>query len=185
MSEPVVQLATAADRERVTATFVAAFVADPAVRFFFPDDQTYAKEAAGFAGTLFDQRLAYGTVWVVEGGAAVSMWNPPGAGSAEPAFHLPSSTVARLDRYESAVRTIMPSERRWYLGVLATHPDAGGQRWGRAVMTAGLERARADGLPAYLETSSPVNVALYERSGWVVVGTVTVDGLQVWALRHD
>ena len=57
MSEPEVVPATAAHRERWSATVVAAFVADPAFRFFFPDDATYPELAARFAGYLFDKRL--------------------------------------------------------------------------------------------------------------------------------
>jgi ribosomal protein S18 acetylase RimI-like enzyme len=183
VTDSPVRLATEADRARVLETVVAAFVADPAFRHFFADDARYAQEAASFAGALFDQRLRYETVWVADGGAAVSMWNPPaiGAGAAaeQLAFDLPAETVARLARYEDAVHELFPAQPHWYLGVLATHPDHAGRRLGRLVMAAGQERAAADGLPAYLETSSESNVALYERSGWQRAGVTEVDGLTV------
>jgi hypothetical protein len=38
VDHPDVVVATPADRERVVDTFVAAFAADPALRYFFPDD---------------------------------------------------------------------------------------------------------------------------------------------------
>jgi ribosomal protein S18 acetylase RimI-like enzyme len=97
---------------------------------------------------------------------------------------LPVDVAARLRRYDEAVHPLLPDEPHWYLGVLATHPDHAGQRWGRAVMAAGLEQAAAAGQPAFLETTNPSNVAMYARGNWVVAGSVAVDGLQVWVMRH-
>ena len=194
MTDPVVRLATATDRDAVVATVVAAFVADPAFRYFFPDDQTYAAEAGAFAAHLFDQRVRHGTVWVVDGGVAdgtpggaVSMWNPPSAAKHPDLAPLavPAATQARIDAYEAAAHTALPTDPHWYLGVLATHPDHAGKRWGRAVMAAGLERAAADAVPAYLETTSASNVALYERSGWTVAATVPVATIEIRVLRHS
>jgi hypothetical protein len=51
-------------------------------------------------------------------------------------------------------------------------------------MQPGLDRARADGVPAYLETATAGNVALYERSGWQVTQQLSVEGLDVWILRQ-
>jgi ribosomal protein S18 acetylase RimI-like enzyme len=186
---PDVRTATPADRDAVVATVVAAFVADPAFRYFFPDPATYETQAAAFAGYLFDKRVRHDTVWVVADGAAVSMWNPPSAAehAQPPPLDVPAGTQARIDTYEAAAHTVLPvlsEDPHWYLGVLATHPAQAGQRWGRLVMAAGLERAAADGLPAYLETTSASNVALYERSGWTVTATVPVATLDVRILRH-
>lgn len=176
------------------ATVVAAFVADPAFRYFFPDDQTYAAEAGAFAAHLFDQRVRQGTVWLIDAGVAdgsaggaVSMWNPPSAASLpdQPLLDVPTATRARIDAYEAAAHTALPTEPHWYLGVLATHPDHAGKRWGRAVMAAGLERAAADALPAYLETTSASNVELYERSGWSVAATVPMPTIEIRVLRHS
>ena len=186
MTEPSVRPATPADRDQVVATVVAAFVADPAFRYFFLDDQTYAAEAGAFAGYLFDKRIRPGGVWVVQDGAAVSMWNPPRTlpDPAQPPLDVPAATLARIDAFDGVVHTAMPTDPHWYLGVLATHPDHAGQRWGRAVMRPGLERAAADGLPAYLETVTASNVVLYERSGWTLSATVPVGDIEVRIMRY-
>jgi ribosomal protein S18 acetylase RimI-like enzyme len=182
---PDVRVAGPADRDRVVDTVVEAFRADPAFRFFFPDHETYAAQAAAFAGYLFDKRVGHGTVWVVADGAAVSMWTPPGPIPYDgPAMDVPAATAARIDAYEAGAHTALPTEPYWYLGVLATHPAHAGQRWGRAVMGAGLARAAADRLPAYLETTSADNVGLYERSGREVTATIPVGPLEIRVLRH-
>ncbi len=184
MSSPPVRLATRDDRERVVDTVVAAFAADPAFRHFFPGDE-YADQAPIFAAHLFDQRAQHGGVWLAEEGAAVALWNPPGVVPEWPPAGQADVVVRRLDRYDAVVHQLLPTEPHWYLGVLATHPDHAGRRLGRAVMAAGIERAHRDGVPAYLETVTETNLAIYTRSGWQVTGATSVDGLDVWVLRHD
>ncbi|HTJ33678.1 MAG TPA: GNAT family N-acetyltransferase [Dactylosporangium sp.] len=177
---PVTAVATPADREAAVATFVAAFAQDPAVRWFLPDDETYPAEAAAMAGHLFDLRVGHGTVWIADGGAAVAMWDPPRTPSRDGVEHPPQA--GRFGRYQAVVHAKMPKIPHWYLGVLATHPDHRGRRLGRSVMTAGLQRAAADALPAYLETSNPRNVDIYRSAGFEVAEHVYVDDLPVWIM---
>lgn len=180
-----VSIATPGDRERVTATVVAAFVADPAFRYFFPDDALYEQNAAAFAGWLFDRRVATGTAWVADAGAAVALWDPPSPTLTEAApLLLPTADAARLAAYNDKVHDLIPTEPHWYLGVLATHPDHAGRRLGRTVMAAGLARAAEDGLTSVLETTNPDNLELYRRSGWDILDTAVVDGLRVWVMTH-
>ena len=184
--------ATPADRERVVDTVVTAFRADPAFRYFFPDETRFDDQAAAFAGHLFDRRVCRGTVWVVEGGAAVAMWDAPGEDPADPVstLDLPPQSRARLERFDAVVGAALPASPFWYLGVLATHPDHAGRRWGRSLMAAGLDGAA--GLPAYLETANPRNVDLYRGVGWELVTSAVVGddqrandpGLPVWVMRH-
>jgi hypothetical protein len=173
----------------VVDTVVTAFEADPAFRFFFPDDASYRDLAGRFTGYLFDRRVSLGTVWIVEGGASVSMWDPPNATAGDlaegpPSPDLPAGVIARLQAYDAVVHAALPSAPHWYLGVVATHPDRAGRRWGRAVMAAGLQDAAVSGLPAYLETTNPHNVEIYRRAGWEVTESVTVQTLKVWILTH-
>jgi GNAT superfamily N-acetyltransferase len=176
--------ATTADRDRVVETVVAAFAADPAFRFFFPDKDRYVEQATVFARYLFDKRVAMGTVWIVEGGDAVAMWQPPTAPNG-PAIDLPEDVLARIEAADHEVEKHLPATPYWYLGILATHPRAAGRRLGRTVMGAGLAKAAEAGLPAYLETTTPTNVGIYERSGWRVVAATAADTLPIWVLAHD
>jgi hypothetical protein len=183
-------VATGADRGRVVETVVAAFAADPAFRFFFPDPRRFTEQATLFAGYLFDKRVGLGTVWIVDGGESVAMWQPPAAGAhggmESPGF--PDDVLARLEAADSEVDKLLPGTPFWYLGVLATHPRAAGRRLGRAVRAPGLAAAAEAGLPAYLETTTAVNVGIYERSGWRVTGRATAvvagDSLPLWVLTH-
>jgi hypothetical protein len=177
-------------RRRVVRTVVAAFSADPAFRYFFGDSGAFEAQATTFAGYLFDKRVTNGTVWVIDGGASVAMWDAPdpadphGEPTSAMARQLPSETMGRLDAYEDALHEALPATPHWYLGILATHPRSAGQRWGRAVMAPGVASATSAGLPAYLETTNPDNVDLYGRAGWEVTASMTIDALSVWVMRH-
>ncbi|GAA1825986.1 hypothetical protein GCM10009682_52120 [Luedemannella flava] len=183
-AEVVATRATVGDRARVVETVVAAFAEDPAFRFFFPDDDTYAEQAAVFARYLFDKRVGLGTVWIVDGGASVAMWQPSTADARGPALDLPEGALERIGAADVEVTRLLPATPYFYLGILATHPDAAGRRLGRAVMAAGLAAAAEAGVPAYLETTTPVNVGIYERSGWRVTGTAQAGPLPIWVLSH-
>jgi GNAT superfamily N-acetyltransferase len=188
----------------VLESLVATFVADPVLRYLFPDDATYPRYAEVFFGRLYDRRVPHGTVWTIGAGGSVAMWDAPapggagstgdaagaggaGGGSAEESDHpapaLPAAELARVRTYNDAVHGALPAEPFWYLGVLGTHPRHAGRRWGRALLAAGLRRAEADGLPAVLETSNPGNVEVYRRAGFEVIGKETAP-LPVWIMRR-
>jgi ribosomal protein S18 acetylase RimI-like enzyme len=187
VQSPEITVATPADRARVVSSLVAAFPRDPVLRYLFPDEGIYPQLAAAFFGHLFDKRVQAGTIWTIEHGASTAIWEPPAAANTSSyddlSARLPVDALARVRAYDRAVHAALPTFPFWYLGVLGTHPDSAGRRWGRAVMGAGLRRAAADGLPAVLETSSLANVEIYRRAGWEVVRTVT-EPLPIWIMQQ-
>jgi ribosomal protein S18 acetylase RimI-like enzyme len=56
--------------------------------------------------------------------------------------------------------------------MLGVDPARQGLGLGSAMLKAGLARVDADHLPAYLESSNPRNVPLYERFGFEVMGVI-------------
>jgi GNAT superfamily N-acetyltransferase len=64
----------------------------------------------------------------------------------------------------------LPAEPCWFLDLVAVAPTAQGRGLGRALVMHGVERARADGCPAFLETGTPRNVPFYESLGFQIVG---------------
>ncbi|GAB2572264.1 hypothetical protein Aab01nite_03420 [Paractinoplanes abujensis] len=181
----MITVARPEDRQAVVDTLVTAFAGDPALRYVFPDDDTYAQYAAVFFGFCFDKRVHQRSIWTIHDGAATAIWEPPD--TAHPGGDLtgevPDDMLKRLRAYDEAVQAALPPGPFWYLGVLGTHPGFTGRRWAQAVMHAGLDRAEADGLPAVLETSQPANVGFYRRAGWRVVTELT-DPLPIWVMRR-
>ena len=144
-----VREATVSDRSRAIRTFTRAFVADPFVRWFFPDDATYEERAAGFFGYLFDVRLDGGLVLVAEDGDGVSAWNPPGGVRHDPederamwreaTERFAPDELERIDRFDAVTGPMHPPAPHWYLGVVGVEPERQGSGLGRAVIARGLE----------------------------------------------
>lgn len=177
-SDPArVRLATAADHDAVLTTVVAAFADDPAFRWFFPDPEHFEEQATAFVDAVLRPRLATQTVWVVDDGAAVAMWEPPGAPGASVEGVVPPDTYQRLRRWDRAAHRFIPDVPLWYLGILATHPSHAGAGLAKLAAAPGRARAAADGSTCWLETASARNVAMYERRGWTTAGSVDVDGV--------
>ncbi len=194
--------ATPDDRDGVVKTVVAAFRNDPAFRFFFPNDDEYDRQAALFAGYLFDKRVPHKSVWVTDQLEAASLWSPPTRLVNDPDGLVAATeeqlreamlegigeeAAARLAAYDEAVHAVLPDDSTfWYLGVLALHPDHAGSGLGRIVMQAGVDHARSVNDTAFLETSNPRNVGYYERFGWSVFARVeSALPLDVWLLKQS
>lgn len=188
VTAPEITVATPADRGRVVSSLVEAFTKDPILRYFFPSEATYPQYAAAFFGHFFDKQVHQKTIWTIERGASVAIWEPPRAGNDESggdlADCLPAEVMTRVRAFRGALHAAMPTAPSWYLGVLGTDPDYAGRRWGHAVMRAGLRGAAAAGLPAILETSNPENVEVYRRAGWEVTDTF-VEPLPTWVMRYS
>ncbi len=76
-----------------------------------------------------------------------------------------------------------PNRPHYYLQLLAVAPENRGRGLGRTLAGAMLEQARRDDCPAYLETSSPANVAFYRGLGFAVSAeTRLAGGLTLWSL---
>ncbi len=94
-------------------------------------------------------------------------------------WHHPVGAVRVL----RAVLRHHPVEPHWYLSHLAVAPSERGRGIGRALVEAGLRRALAENVGAYLETANPENLAFYQRIGFSQIGLTRVTGAPpVWML---
>ena len=110
----------------------------------------------------------------------VAVWLPPGAFPPAPARqiralpdYVPVLRAAprefpRLMRYMTRAAGLHPPDPKWYLEVIGLDDGFRGRGLGGRLLAPGLARADAQGLPCYLETSKPRNVAWYERLGFAV-----------------
>lgn len=166
------------EREHAVAVIVAAFAADPLMRWALPQPATYLSAFSELADMLAGTAFGSGTADLA--GAAVALWFPPGQdldGEAVGGLLARAVDDDRLpDVFELLGRMSEhhPQEEVWYLPLLGVDPFHQGRGLGSAVLAQGLARADADHRPAYLEASSPRNRALYERHGFTVVSEIQV-----------
>ena len=78
----------------------------------------------------------------------------------------PESRKAEMEALFAKMEEFHLHEPHWYLPLIAADPARQGQGLGTALMEAAIARIDADGLPAYLESSNPRNISLYERFGF-------------------
>ena len=81
----------------------------------------------------------------------------------------------------------MPKEPHWLLDHVGVDPDHQGRGIGAALIRLGIESSKRDGVPAFLETSRPGNVPLYEHLGFRVDAAADAPhgGPHVWFMRFD
>jgi ribosomal protein S18 acetylase RimI-like enzyme len=67
-----------------------------------------------------------------------------------------------------------PSEPHWYLPLIGVDPSHQRKGNGAALLRETLRRCDRDHLPAYLESTNPANIRLYQAYGFEVLGTIRV-----------
>jgi ribosomal protein S18 acetylase RimI-like enzyme len=164
------------DQERVIATVVSAFIADPVERWLWPDTRQYLTHFPAFVTAYAAAAFESGTVSTLEDFAAVALWISPGEqtdderivdvlrGTVAASQH--ADVFAVLEQMDSA----HPADAHWYLPWLAVDSGRQDAGLGSRLLVQGLERVDADHLPAFLETPNPRTVPFYERHGFEVVG---------------
>ncbi len=176
-----IRRATAADMGRLSVTAMRAFVDDPVMRWLNPDDEVYLAPGGSVFWQAMRGWIRNNEVWCTEDGTAVAVWLLPGRpepdpdpAQAEPSPP-PPELQQRYDLIGPAMAANTPPEDHWYLQLLATHPDWQRQGLGAELMQVQFDRADGEGLPCYLETETPENVAYYRRYGFEVRSEWDVD----------
>jgi GNAT superfamily N-acetyltransferase len=166
--------------ERVYGALTIAFAADPASRWLFPEADSFLRNFPKFARALAGPSLQSGMGLELENYAAIALWLAPGDGPDEQTLgELIETTVAREKQNDMAavveeMGRYHPEEPHWYLPLIGVEPSQQGHGLGSALLRTSLSRCDADGLPAYLESSNPINQPLYERHGFQAIGEIKI-----------
>lgn len=145
---------------------------------------------------LLERYVEAGVVWEDAEGRGCAAWIPPGRLDIfETTDVLARETIgpftdddgARYDAFWGWIGEHFPDEPIWFLDIVGVDPSWQGAGVGSALITFGLERADADGTPAFLETGNHQNVPYYERFGFRVIdaGDAPSGGPHVWFMRRE
>jgi ribosomal protein S18 acetylase RimI-like enzyme len=187
------------DAEEVAASLAAAFARDPHMDWFMRTDAGREAARHAFFRLLIADNLSFARIDRPKSGGAAAVWMPfewlrPTPLSAELRMLPTMLRTTGLSRFGRlmAIRADMdkhhPMERRhaylWFLGVA---PEAQGMGIGSALLRAANARLDAEGLPAYLETGTTRNVALYRRHGFEVISEhkARADAPTMWSMWRE
>lgn len=144
---------------------------------------------------FLEKALELGIVWQANGAAGAAVWIPPNQSEAWDEHPWSQARIRaladdggrRYDAFWDWVYAHTPGEPLWQLDSIAVEPGFQGRGFGRALIAAGVARARADGVGAFLSTGTPGNVPIYERCGFRVIEAADAPGggPHIWFMRAD
>ena len=184
MQQPRIEIIAEADRGRALDTLLLGFSTDPLTRWLCPEAGTYLDMKAGinaFAGRAVD----HGGGWASADFAGVAMWLPPGVDPDEEAMAAEfqrlceEKTLEEVFAVFEAMSEYHPAEPCWYLPMIGVDPAHQGRGVGAALMKHALDVIDTQGAVAYLESSNPRNISLYERHGFEAMGQIQIGGSPV------
>ena len=181
MSPQPVTSAKATDRERVVSAILLAFAGDPVARWAWPRQHDYLTYFTEFANVFGGKAFDYGTAHSVAEFSGGALWLPPDVQPDEE--ELVSLMERSIDPKRLQIVFTMlekmggyhPTDPHWYLPLIGVDPAKQRHGYGSALLRHALECIDRDGQTAYLESTNPVNIPLYQRHGFKVVGTIQVD----------
>ncbi|WP_255548093.1 GNAT family N-acetyltransferase [Erythrobacter ani] len=122
--------------------------------------------------------FSHSSVYKTDCGSAAAMWLPPGVESDGDAIEvilgesIAPQRMEEIGSFYAQMDEFHPQERCWYLPLIAADPSQTGRGLGAALMKHAIQKCDEQGLPAYLESSNPRNISLYERHGFEVMGEI-------------
>lgn len=178
MVTTTIKTALTSDEAGAIGALTLAFSTDPMARWSLPDPAkylaTFPSIARAFGGSAFER----GTAYIANGISGAALWLPPGIGSDEESLMrlLDENTGGDIKEHMPGIFEQMekfhPTGPHWYLLMIGVDPAHQGAGVGSALMTEALKAVDRDGLIAYLESSNPKNISLYERHGFEVIGEI-------------
>jgi ribosomal protein S18 acetylase RimI-like enzyme len=181
VADIAVRAARAADVRELALVLGRAFYDDPPFMWTLPDERSRERRTRGaFKTVLRSRALKYGGVEVATDGGTIAggvIWLPPGhwlPTGREQVRSLPGYVRALGRRFGPANDLVgymvkhHPRGQHWYLFAIGVDPGHQGKGVASVLLRSRLARCDEAGMSAYLESSKPGNVSLYEHFGFEV-----------------
>ncbi|WP_119080151.1 GNAT family N-acetyltransferase [Chitinophaga alhagiae] len=155
-----------------------AFSVDPMARWSLPDPESYLAIFPSIVKAFGGSAFGKGTAYIANDFAGAALWLPPGVRSDEESLkrlfdeNTPGAIKEDMQRIFERMEKFHPTGPHWYLPMIGVDPVYQGVGVGSALMTEALKAVDRDGAIAYLESSNPGNISLYQRHGFEVIGEI-------------
>ena len=176
----VATMASESQVDHAIATLVLAFVTDPVARWMYDDPHEYLLHIPRLFRALGTSSFEAGAAQRTSDGLGVALWLPPGihgedgpveAAIAESIVGEKQTEVATIFEQTEDYRPIEP---HWYLSLIGVEALNRNNGCGAALLRHRLRQCDREQLPAYLWSSNPLNIPLYERHGFKMSGVIQV-----------
>jgi ribosomal protein S18 acetylase RimI-like enzyme len=178
MTTAIVRSATELDSAPLIDVVVLAFSGDPVARWTWPEPQEYLRHFPSFIKAFGGGAFARESAYYIDGYAGAALWLPPGVHpDGEALVNLLRQTASERVRADASalmerMERYHPGEPHWYLPLIGVDPAYQGKGYGAALMRHALLRCDHENKLAYLESTNPRNIPLYERHGFEILGTI-------------
>jgi len=177
---------TVADSDAVLETIATAFYNDPFWSWVFADPAARAAQFRVWWKVFVDAAFRFDNWnWVTENCGSIALWAPPGHKdlSEDDDTELVrlimeytegdhrDDVLETLARFDGAHPRDVP---HYYLSIVATHDDDRGHGYAESMLAENLKLVDAEHMPAYLESSNPLNIKRYMRLGFEPIGEIYV-----------
>lgn len=172
------QVRTTTESKAAIAIVTMAFSADPAARWMYPDSNDYLQQFPRFVEAFGGKAFQHGSAHVAGDGCAAALWLPPDVSPDEDKLlHILQTTVhdgirADLMSVFDQMGSYYPPVPHWYLPLIGVDMPFQNRGYGAALLRHALRQCDIDRMPAYLESSNPRNISLYERHGFERIGEI-------------
>ena len=175
-----IRIATQDEMPETVACIVAAFITDPLARFAWPSPHGHLRAMPLATREFGGRSFEHGTAYVTADFCGAALWLPPGVHANDKALEEVFRDTAEPAHLDDLLTTFKqmdqchPEEPHWYLPLIGVEPNAQGRGLGGALMRYAMARCDEERVPAYLESSNPRNISLYERHGFEAMGQIQV-----------
>ena len=176
-SRPEIVTASSSDLASLGYILADAFSDDPCMNWVIPHTGLYPAFFKLMARRLY---LKHKLVFLDRDRRAAAMWLPPGVVHRVPIGPTKvwlllrllmvsgKGVVKRVEQAQAVMARHHPGEPHYYLQSIGVRQDSQGLGLGSALLKHTTALCDRNQMPAYLESSSPRNVPLYERHGFEV-----------------
>lgn len=179
MQTPTVTKISADQRDLALSVLTIAFAADPVMRWVFANAQNCLRAFPKFANAFGGEAIEQGTAYIADGLKGAAFWLAPGVESDAEAMrsvigeYADASALVDAEGFMEQMAHFHPDDANcWYLPIIGVDSAYQGQGIGAALMKHTLHHIDGLGGSAYLESSNPRNLSLYQRHGFEVMGVI-------------